>query len=238
VPSRPPSPSRNRARQIGRVEFGRIWFQVAGRWRGKETDRQTDRRTAVSTCCLQRAPTDRPGRASRYLPNYAYALGCPEGGAVFWHGTAGNDAYQPPADPPQTGRLIMIGEVLCLSLFPPFISHPDSPGASTPSFRIQISRLGKTEPEGRQSTSRFVTAVLRLVSTRETTLQECDTAVPKSISITHCNQPLSQSSCCPARSSQPEATREACTNSHFESPWPAPCLLTQVHGPHEDSSSR
>ena len=41
------------------------------------------------------------------------------GGAVFSGRTAGNDAYQPPADPPQTGPLIMPGEVLPLSFSSP-----------------------------------------------------------------------------------------------------------------------
>ena len=42
----------------------------------------------------------------------------PVGGAVFWHGTGGNDAYfTSRLRTPQTGRLIMPGPVLCLLFF-------------------------------------------------------------------------------------------------------------------------
>ena len=54
----------------------------------------------------------------------------PGGGAVFWHGTAGNDAYQPSADPPRQA-LSSVLATASVSFF--------SPWPSRSKFRFQIS---------------------------------------------------------------------------------------------------
>ena len=64
--------------------------------------------------------------------------------AVFWHGTAGNDAYQPPADPPR--QALSSYPARCSVLF-------FSPWLSSSKFRLHISRYGSTETKARQRTS-------------------------------------------------------------------------------------
>ena len=76
------------------------------------------------------------------------------GGAVFWHGTAGNDAYQPPADPPR--QALSSCPARCSVFF-------FSSWLSRSKFRLHISAFGNTEPERRQRTAWLVTTVAMLV---------------------------------------------------------------------------
>ena len=76
------------------------------------------------------------------------------GGAVFSSRTAGNDAYQPPADPPRQA-LSSCPARSSVFFFSPWLSRSK--------FRLHISRYGSTETKARQSTSKIDTAVATLV---------------------------------------------------------------------------
>ena len=83
------------------------------------------------------------------------------GGAVFSRRTprAWESAlpvpYPPPADPPQTGPLIMTGLVLCLFLKAPLFCRAN--------LRSADREFGTNDGEDRQRTRRFVTAMVWLV---------------------------------------------------------------------------
>ena len=85
------------------------------------------------------------------------------GGAVFSRRTPAWESalpvpYPPPADPPQTGPLIMTGLVLCLFLKAPLFCRAN--------LRSADREFGTNDGEDRQRTRRFVTAMVWLVYNR------------------------------------------------------------------------
>jgi hypothetical protein len=117
-------------------------------------------------------------------------------------------------------------------VLPLFLSTPLLQSKSRSADR----EFGTNDGEDRGRTGRFVTAVVWLVYNSRHDPTALKPLREKSTSARHCNPPLSQASCRPA-GQKPHARRvQTLTLGHWE-PLTCPCLLAQLHGLHEHSSS-
>ena len=130
-------PPNRRRPSRGRRQDGSRW--VGSRLSGVRWEEETRRRPALPSE-RERDDQRNPGRV---LPAWL-AEKAPVGGAVFPGRTAGNDAYQPPADPPRQALSSCPAKCSRFLFLPP---------ASRAISRSRISYYGIKEAEERRSTS-------------------------------------------------------------------------------------
>ena len=145
-----------------RVSTGTMSARVGARWcaPGSQACETVGRQAHVKMCSLWLSLAD---ETDRYRSRYAFvtcftlpalAENPPGGGAVFSGRTAGNDAYQPPADPPRQALSSCPAKSSRFLFLPP---------ASRAISKSRISYYGIKEAEERRRTSIFMTAVSTLV---------------------------------------------------------------------------